>query len=112
MALADVKMAPGCDSGKFGFEPQTSPHLKELLMKELEIERVQALNVQPDETLVFTVDVQNLPRRLANERMMNISEFMKRKLPGSQVLVIDNSIKLEKFKTADLKGMKDVPSQE
>ncbi len=105
-------MAPGCDSGKFGFEPQPSPHLKESLMKELDIERVQALNVQPDETLVFTVDVQNLPRRLANDRMKQLSECMKRKFPGSQVLVIDSSIKLEKFKTEDLKGMKDVPSQE
>lgn len=84
-------------------------------MKELDIERVQCLNVQPDETLVFTVDVQNLPPSLANKRMMELSEFLKRKFPGSQVLVIDNSIKLEKFKTEDLKGMKgieDVPSQE
>lgn len=95
MELVDI---PDCESGGCGFDPRRSPQQLKRKCMELTVEKLQSIELGENETLLVTIDVTDLPTRIAHNKINNASEVLKRAFPNNKVLVVDNTIKVEKVK--------------
>jgi hypothetical protein len=69
-------------------------YMEVLPTNDTRIERIEAINVGPNDIIVVTVDCGKLPPRKAEEYLINLKNRIKPTFPNNTLLVLNNQIDL------------------